>query len=393
LSFRRQLPVSSTITAGSLVRAIAPALRGGATERAALAAELQRRFQSDAVALTDSGTAALVLALRLTTPAGGIVALPAYACVDLGAAALFASSRVVLYDLDPATLSPDLDSVRRALSRGARTIVVAHLYGHPADVPGVSALAAAHGAAVIEDAAQGAWGSLAGRRLGSFGPLTVLSFGRGKGMTGGAGGALLGTGAIASGAFAEAAHAVGAGARGARTLAAAAAQWALGRPSLYAIPAAIPALHLGETLYHAAREPRAITASAASLVRAALARADADLARRRRHAAELDRAIGRAAGVRPIHPIAAGESGYLRYPVRIAAARAGQPALGIVRGYPETLAELEELRSALMPDQAELPGARELQRSLMTLPTHSLLTARDLSRIARWLVDVRANSL
>ena len=57
-----------------------------------------------------------------------------------------------LYDVDPVTLSADLDSVSRVLAAGASAIVVSHLFGYPADVPAVAALAAAHGAAVIEDA-------------------------------------------------------------------------------------------------------------------------------------------------------------------------------------------------------------------------------------------------
>ena len=43
--------------------------------------------------------------------------------------------------VDPATLSADLDSVARVLDRGANTVVVAHLYGYPADLPAVRALA------------------------------------------------------------------------------------------------------------------------------------------------------------------------------------------------------------------------------------------------------------
>jgi len=382
---RRQLPVSSTISARSLVRAIGPALSGGARERAALDAELRRAFGASGVALTDSGTSALAMALRSTTPAGGIVALPAYACVDVGAAALFASVRVMLYDIDPNTLSPDLESVERALDNGARTVVVAHLYGYPADVPGVRALAGARGAAVIEDAAQGAWGSLSGARLGALGPLSVLSFGRGKGMAGGGGGALLGFGAHGRDALALAGSPVGAPA-GVRTLAVAAAQWALGRPALYAMPSAIPALHLGETIYHPAHEPRAITAVSASLVRAALARADADLMVRTRHADVIASAAAKANSVRCITAIAGSSPGYLRLPIRVNGARRVNGTLGISRGYPETLAELPELRASLVGGE-KLPGALELQRSLVTLPTHAFLTSRDVEKIIRWLVD------
>ena len=368
----------------SLVRASAPALGMGSGERESLGAELRRAFGATSVALVDSGTSALSIALRATTRAGGVVALPAYACVDIAAAAIFARLRVRLYDIDPLTLSPDLDSVARVLSDGVDTIVVAHLYGYPANVPGVAALAAAHGVRVIEDAAQGAWGSLLETRLGGFGPLSVLSFGRGKGMTGAGGGALLGTGA------GEAELVEAAGSRllsprsGMRTLTLAKAQWILGRPWLYAIPSAIPGLHLGETIYHAAHEPRAITSVSASLVRSALARANADLAVRRRNADELERAVDRAKDLHAIRAIPGSKPGYLRLPVRVMDARSERPELGIVRGYPDTLAGLAELKASLLGDE-QLPGARELRRSLVTLPTHGMLTDEDLRNLTDWM--------
>jgi dTDP-4-amino-4,6-dideoxygalactose transaminase len=381
---RRQLPVSSTITAISLVRATAPALGAGSGERESLGAELQRAFGATSVALVDSGTSALSLALRATTRAGGVVALPAYACVDIGAAAIFAQLRVRLYDIDPLTLSPDLDSVARVFSHGVDTIVVAHLYGYPANVPGVAALAAARGVRVIEDAAQGAWGSLLETRLGAFGPLSVLSFGRGKGMTGAGGGALLGTGEREAELIEAAGLRLLSPRSGMRTLALAKAQWILGRPWLYAIPSAIPGLHLGETIYHAAHEPRAITSVSASLVRSALARANTDLAVRRRNADELERAVDHAKGLQAIRAIPGSKPGYLRLPVRVMDARSERHELGIVRGYPDTLAELAELQASLLGDE-QLPGARELRRSLVTLPTHGMLTNKDLQDLTDWM--------
>jgi perosamine synthetase len=386
---RRQLPVASTITAGSLVRAVGPSVIGGSGARAALEADLRRAFGASSVALVDSGTSALAMAMRATTRAGGVVALPAYACVDVGAAAIFAQLRVRLYDVDPVTLSADLDSVSRVLAQGADTIVVAHLYGYAADVPGVAALAAERGVAVIEDAAQGAWGSLFGKRLGSFGPLTVLSFGRGKGMTGGGGGALLGIGASSPAALVAVSDHLASAGSSLRTLVVTSAQWALGRPALYALPSAIPALHLGETIYHPAHDPRRISAASASLARASLSRADADLAIRRRHAEALARAAERATGIRVVRPIAGVEPGYLRFPVLLSAARTERrerAQLGIVHGYPDTLAELAELKSSLLGDE-KLLGARDLQHNLVTLPTHSLLSDDDLRQLTTWIVD------
>lgn len=355
----------------------------------ALEGELRAAFGARELALVDSGTSAVAMAMRATTRAGGVVALPAYACVDIGAAAIHAQLRVRLYDVDPDTLSADLDSVARVLDAGADTIVVSHLYGYPADVPGISRLAAANGARVIEDAAQGAWGSLLGKRLGSFGPFSVLSFGRGKGMTGGGGGALLAIGE--SGADTSPRAEIAPAASSLRTIVVSTAQWALGRPALYALPSAIPALHLGETIYHPASDPRAITAASASLVRASLARADADLAMRRRNAELLARAAEQSRSVRAIRPIGGAEPGYLRFPMRLADTRVAnraQPMLGIVHGYPNTLADLAELRPSLVGDEP-LHGARELQRSMVTLPTHALVSKKDFQRIAEWMVDER----
>ena len=386
---RRQLPVSSTITARSLVRALAPSVIGGSGARAALEGDLRREFGASSVALVDSGTSALAMAMRATTRAGGVVALPAYACVDVGAAAIFAQLRVRLYDVDPATLSADLESVSRVLAQGVDTIVIAHLYGYAADVPGVAAVAAEHGVSVIEDAAQGAWGSLLGKRLGAFGPLTVLSFGRGKGMTGGGGGALLGVGAHSPAALVTASEHLASPGSSLRTLAVTSAQWALGRPALYSLPSAIPALHLGETVYHPAHDPRRISAASASLARASLARADADLAIRRRHADVLARAAERATSIRVVRPIAGAEPGCLRFPMLLTDARAERrerAQLGIVHGYPNTLAELVELKSSLLGDE-KLLGARDLQHNLVTLPTHALLSDDDLRQLTTWIVD------
>src|SRR5579862_7565643 len=186
---RWQPPVIARVTARTLVESLRTAMTGHADTQTVRRA-LGRRFHARAVALTDSGTSALALAFRFALPAAGTVALPAYACVDLLAAAAYAGLRVRLYDLDPATLSPDLESVARTLARGADAIVVAHLFGYPADMPGVAAIAHAHGTIVIEDAAQQAGGMLHDVPLGARGPLSVLSFGRGKGWAASGGGAL-----------------------------------------------------------------------------------------------------------------------------------------------------------------------------------------------------------
>src|SRR5579862_5223764 len=264
---RWQPPVLSPVAPAALMRAAPAALSRSNAAFERLTETLRRRYSANHVALTDSGTSALILALRSQKT----VALPAYACVDLLAAAAFVGARVRLYDVNPATLSPDLDSVRAALNRGVDAIVVAHMYGFPADVPGVAALAAEYGVTVVEDAAQHAAGSLNSAPLGSFGPRTVLSFGRGKGTTGGSGGALLSREPLPDW------HPPRASA-GWRDWLTTAAQTVIGRPSLYSIPASLPFLKLGETIYKEAHEPQFLSVAAASLASEAVAAADVERA-------------------------------------------------------------------------------------------------------------------
>ena len=381
---RRQLPVYSPIAARGLLSAARAAAAGADEERELLARELADRFRAQRVVLTDSGTSALVLALRLLVPRGRTVALPGYACVDLIAAAIRARVRVRLYDLDPHTLGPDLDSLAGVLRDGPAAVVVAHLYGCPVDVPSVIELAAAHGAAVIEDAAQGAGGTLHGRQLGSFGPVTVLSFGRGKAITGGSGGALLGIGPVAAAAVDSIAP-KGRPPRGWRDVAIAGGQWALGRPGLYALPSAIPGLRLGEMVYHPAREPAPISHAAAALVRSALRSADRECSIRRRNAKALLEAIGDGCGIAPIRLLPEGNPSYIRFPVRDLRHPFTVPAAGILRPYPRTLMEQEEIGECLESREPALRGAVELSRSLFTLPVHSLVSGRDLKYLQEWL--------
>ena len=382
---RYQLAVCPSISPTSLLRAGYRSIGRPADVLDDAGAELRRRFGATAYVLTDSGTSALVLALRLMVGERGVVALPGYGCVDLAAAVRFAGVQVRLYDVDPGTLSPDLQSVQQVLRRGVDAVLVAHFYGYPADVSSVRRLAASYGVPVLEDAAQAAGGSIGGIPLGTLGDLAVLSFGRGKGLFAGCGGALM---AFAP-TWSDRVASLGTlrSRRGLRNLVAASVQWALGRPEIYALPASLPWLHLGEMIYRPAHEPAALAGSAAALLRSAIADEPRDRARRQRNAAMLGAFVttsGRQ--LRPVQAPAAGESGFLRYAVLDESGnRAPAPRLGVMRGYPRTLHEQVELRPQLLAGEPATPGATELRRTLFTLPTHSRVTERDLRDLNEWI--------
>ena len=170
-------------------------------------------------------------------------------------------------------------------------MVVAHLYGVPVDLAAVQALAAEFGALVIEDAAQGSGCEWKGKPAGAHGALGVLSFGRGKGVTGGKGGALLVNDDGPARGRGRAAWKAATGPRAPRgsfrDLLLLTAQWLFGRPSLYWIPASLPFLGLGETLYKAPHPIGGISTLAAGVLVRTLSLVPAEIVIRRGKASRL----------------------------------------------------------------------------------------------------------
>ena len=384
---RHQLPVHSPIPPGAL---LAAAWRGSRRRaRGLLAAELAARYAAERVVLAGSGTQALQLALLAC--GAQEVALPALTCYDVASAAIGAGVRVRLYDVDPVTLSPDAASLESALRQGVRVVVVAPLYGVPVQWGEIEALAASYGARVIEDAAQGSGASWRGAPLGGLGTISVISFGRGKGWTGGSGGAVLLRG---SATLLPAAGMAAAGG-GLRASMGAAAQWAVGRPAIYGVPVSLPVLGLGETRYHLPAVPAGMPAAAAALALATRAASDAEAAARRENARLLLEALSGSRAAGTIHPPAGSVAGYLRLPLRLPrgldsfASPERALRLGVGRSYPTTLAELEPLQGSLVGVSA-LPGAHQLVRELVTLPTHSRLRADERAELLRSIAAIPA---
>jgi len=384
---RRQLPVRSPLP----LSAVLAGLGGLADSHSALGRvrnRLEAGWPGRRAILTDSGTTALSLALR-PLPAGSShpVALPAYACYDVATALDTARVPFVLYDLDPATLGPDFDSLRRVLNEGADRIVVVHLYGLPVDMRAVSDLARAHGALVIEDAAQGAGGSFDGIALGGLGELGVLSFGRGKGCTGGRGGALLVQREAEPWVEAQGSMDLQAAPSAVPGLLALFAQWALGRPALYWLPASLPFLSLGDTIYRPPHPPARLSGLAAAVIDRTLPLSSPEADLRRRNAARLKEAV-RGTRLRTPEPPMGAKPGYLRFPVILDTDRAPSGSdrgmLGIMPGYPRALAQLAGFGTRRQNSGQVFPGALELAARLWTLPLHGALTEMDLIHLEAW---------
>ncbi len=123
-----------------------------------------------------NGTEALHLALvACGVQAGDEVITAANTFTATAEAIVQAGARPVFVDVDE-TYTLDVEEVALAITPRTRAIVPVHLYGQPADMHPLMALAQRHGVTVIEDAAQAHGARYDGRRVGSLGHMACFSF-------------------------------------------------------------------------------------------------------------------------------------------------------------------------------------------------------------------------
>jgi dTDP-4-amino-4,6-dideoxygalactose transaminase len=144
------------------------------------------------VLLTTSCTHALEMsALLLGIGPGDEVIMPSFTFVSTVNAFVLRGARPVFVDIRPDTLNLDETRLEAAITPRTRAIVVVHYAGVACEMATIMAVAESHGLPVVEDNAHGLFGTYRGRRLGSFGVLSTLSFHDTKNLSCGEGGALV----------------------------------------------------------------------------------------------------------------------------------------------------------------------------------------------------------
>jgi dTDP-4-amino-4,6-dideoxygalactose transaminase len=137
----------------------------------------------------NSGTSALLLALvALGIGPGEEVIVPSFSFAATANAVVLAGARPVFVDVEPTHYCLDPSAVEAAVTARTAAVVPVHLYGHPAAMGRIVDVAARHGLAVVEDAAQAHLATLDERPVGTFGAVAAFSFYPTKNMTSGEGG-------------------------------------------------------------------------------------------------------------------------------------------------------------------------------------------------------------
>jgi dTDP-4-amino-4,6-dideoxygalactose transaminase len=137
---------------------------------------------SEAVGV-NSGTSALHLSLLAAGVGHGdeVITVP-FTFVATVAAIEYAQAKPVFVDIEPVYWTMDPGRIEQAITPRTRAIVPVHLYGQPADMDPILAIAEKHGLAVIEDACQAHGSEYRGRRCGSLGRVGCFSFYPGKNL-------------------------------------------------------------------------------------------------------------------------------------------------------------------------------------------------------------------
>lgn len=159
-------------------------------EVAAFESEFSEHFKlGRASVAVNSGTSGLHLGLLAAgVGPGDEVIVPSFTFAATGNSVALTGATPVFVDIEPRTFSIDPAAVKAAITSKTKGIMPVHLYGHPARMRELTALAARHGISLFEDAAQAHGASLDGKPVGTFGDFAMFSLYPTKNMTSGEGG-------------------------------------------------------------------------------------------------------------------------------------------------------------------------------------------------------------
>ena len=177
----RDLAAQDASLRGELRAAVDRVLAGGAyvggPDGAALERELAATLNVADVVAVNSGTDALVLALRAAgIGPGDEVVVPSYTFIATASAVSLAGAVPVFADSLPDRFTVDPAAVAAAVTPRTAAVIAVHLFGEPAELDSLAHVCAANGILLIEDVAQAFGARYRGATVGAMGALAAFSF-------------------------------------------------------------------------------------------------------------------------------------------------------------------------------------------------------------------------
>lgn len=188
------IPAAKPIIGDEERAAVDAVLRSGMVAQGPQVKAFEEEFSAQLVAgrecvAVNSGTSGLHLGLLAAgIGPGDEVIVPSFTFAATGNSVAITGATPVFADIEPDFFCLDPASVEASITERTKAIMPVHLYGHPAAMDELLAVAEKHGLMVFEDAAQAHGASLDGRMVGTFGTFAMFSLYPTKNMTSGEGG-------------------------------------------------------------------------------------------------------------------------------------------------------------------------------------------------------------
>ena len=188
------IPAAKPIIGRDERRAVMRVMKTGMIAQGPEVAAFEQEFgdhfvQGRACVAVNSGTAGQHLGqLAAGVGPGDEVIVPSFTFAATGNSVALTGATPVFVDIEPETFGLDPAAVEAAITTRTKAIMPVHLYGHPARMRELEAIAKKYGIEIYEDAAQAHGAALDGRPVGTWGRFAMFSLYPTKNMTSGEGG-------------------------------------------------------------------------------------------------------------------------------------------------------------------------------------------------------------
>lgn len=306
------------------------------------------------------------------------VLIPGYTCYSVPAAIVKAGLKLRFYDVDPYTLNPNRQSLEDNCGKHTLAVISQHLFGLPMDLHVISEISSGAGIYHVEDAAQAFGGLNQGKWMGTAGDFGLFSFGRGKPLPLGGGGALISQWHN----IAEMMPPMGAKTNWRSWMIHVMTQ-VVAHPIFYGLAEMLP-LGLGETVFDPFSKPGDIPLIQKKMLKSMMTWLTGLNEHRRmvtsiyRHRINVNCLVLEPDGSEPVYP---------RFPVIAKDGTLPRAlwSLGVRRMYPNALNRENRIAAYAIEPNQKLQGAEELAQRLVTLPTHLAIDEKIAGTIAHKL--------
>lgn len=337
------------------------------------------------VFLVSSGKAALYVilkALKEIDPGKDNVVVPAYTCFSVPSAIVKAGLKVTPCDINSQTFDFDYNQLENTINKDTLCVIPTHLFGIPSDMDRINKLCRNKGIHVVEDSAQAMGCTYNNKLAGTIGDVGFFSLGRGKNITCGSGGIIIANSDIIADMIKKMYSPLEKPEiwENLRELILMGALYVFSNPVLYWLPAGLPFIGLGETIYYEDFPVKKLSNMKAGLLRYWRDELEHSNKVRRKNGSLLSQELD----VRKDINI-----DYLRFPVimkdkslqKKISAISKDRGLGISCMYPRPLNEIEEIKEHF--SNRSFPSAKMVSEQLITLPTHHFVSEKDIKRAVK----------